>query len=351
MNEIVQGAGIDEKNISLKVLKETGHEVKNSHSASLIDIGDGVFCCEFHTKMNALNAELIDFIHAALEYVSVNGAGMVFGNEAGGTPGAFSAGANLVEVAMLAREGKFTAISTLLQNVQGAMQGARYSPFPVVAAPYGLALGGGCEVCLGSDRIVAHSALNMGLVETGVGLLPSGGGNLNLWKRVIGAIPESVKNVDIGAFFMAVFLTISTAKVSKSASDARAAGFLGPVDRIIFDRAHLIGEAKREVLKMVGDGYMPPVKQKVKVLGKAAQPMIDDYLTEMKKNGSITDYQAFLASRIGTVISGGDVESNSEVEEDVILKLEETTFIDFLKEKKTQDRIEHMLKTGKPLKN
>ncbi|MFH0728104.1 MAG: enoyl-CoA hydratase/isomerase family protein [Pseudomonadota bacterium] len=351
MNEIEQGANIDEKIISLRDLKETGHEVKNCPSASLIDLSDGVFCCEFHTKMNVLNSELIDFIHTALAYVAENGVGMVFGNEACGTPGAFSAGANLVEVATLVTEGKFTAISILLQNVQGAMQSARYSPFPVVAAPYGLALGGGCEVCIGSDRMVVHSALNMGLVEMGVGLLPSGCGNLNLWKRVIGAIPESVKNIDLGPFFMAVFLTISTGKVSKSAADARSTGFLGPVDRIVFDRAHLIGEAKREVLKMVGDGYVPPTKQKVKVMGKAAQPLIDDYLREMKKNEIITDYQAFLASRVGYVISGGDVERNSEVEEELILKLEETTFIDLLKEKKTLERIEHMLKTGKPLKN
>jgi len=351
MNGMDRSVDIAKKVISLNVMKEAGHEVKNCPTASLIDIGDGVFCCEFHTKMNILSSELIDFIHGALEYVDANGVGMVFGNEAGGTPGAFSAGANLVEVATLAAEGNFSVIRNLLRNVQGAVQRAHYAAYPVVAAPYGLTLGGGCEVCIGSDRIVTHSALNMGLVEVGVGLLPSGGGCLNLWKRMIGVIPESVKNVDLGPFFMAAFLMITTARVSKSASDARANGFLGPADRIVLDREHLIGEAKREVLKMVGDGYEPPAKQKVKVLGKAAQSIIEEHLIKMKRDGKVTDYQAYLSNRIGNVISGGEVESNSEVEEDVILKLEETTFIDFLKEKRTQERIEHMLKTGKPLKN
>ncbi|MDP3286098.1 MAG: 3-hydroxyacyl-CoA dehydrogenase family protein, partial [Desulfobacterales bacterium] len=161
--------------ISLAALKGDNKLVKSCKSASLTDIGDGVYCCEFQTKMNALNTEIIEFIHESLDYVDQNGAGLVIGNQAGGMPGAFSAGADLVQVGMAAKEKRFSEIEMMIERLHMAVQREKYSPFPVVAAPYGLALGGGCEVCLGADRIVAHAELYMGLVEIGVGLLPAGG--------------------------------------------------------------------------------------------------------------------------------------------------------------------------------
>jgi 3-hydroxyacyl-CoA dehydrogenase len=227
----------------------------------------------------------------------------------------------------------------------------RYAPFPVVAAPFGLALGGGCELCLASDKTVAHAELYMGLVEIGVGLLPAGGGCLNLWRKFLASVPAAVTDPDLAKFFIPVFMSIAMAKVSMSATEARANGFLGPNDRIVFNRDHLIGEAKKDVLKMLDDGYAPPVKGKIKVLGQAAQGMVAAQISDMANGGFVSEYDAFLARRIAYVISGGDVRDNAEVTDDVILSLERQAFIDFLKEEKTQARVEHMLKTGKPLRN
>ena len=337
--------------ISLAALKGDNKLVKSCKSASLIDIGDGVYCCEFHTKMNALNTEIIEFIHESLDYVDQNGTGLVLGNQAGGMPGAFSAGADLVQVGMAAKEKRFSEIEMMIERLHLAVQREKYSPFPVVAAPYGLALGGGCEVCLGADRIVAHAELYMGLVEIGVGLLPAGGGCMNLWKKLISSVPEAVTDVDLAKFFVPAFMAIAMAKVSTSAAEARANGFLGPKDRIVFNRDYLIGEAKKEVLKMLDEGYAPPVKKKLKVFGEAAQGMINAEIFNMQSAKFVSEYDAFLAKRIAYVISGGDVRTNSEIDEEVILKLERTAFVDFLKEEKTLARIDHMLSTGKPLRN
>ena len=342
---------VNERAISLNLLADAGNVVKACPSASLVDLGDGGYCCEFQSKMNALNSELIDFMHESLDYVDANGLGMVIGNQPTGPAVAFSAGANLADVVTAAREGRFDDISRLIRGLHGAVQRSRYEAFPVVAAPYGLALGGGCEVCLGADRIVAHAELYMGLVETGVGLLPAGGGCLNTWKKYVGTLPAAVKDADLMKFFVPVFTNIAMAKVSSSAADARANGYLGATDRIVFNRDHLIGEAKGEVLKMVSDGYAPPLKKKITVLGESAQKAMEPYLSDMVANKQISEYDAYLGKRIAAVISGGDVKSGSEIDEEVILELELATFLDLLKEEKTLDRIDHMLKTGKPLRN
>jgi 3-hydroxyacyl-CoA dehydrogenase len=338
--------------ISLAGLKADNKLVKSCKSASLVDIGDDVYCLEFHTKMNAINGEIVDFMAQGLDFVDANGAGLVIGNQAGGMPGAFSAGGDLAFMAELATAGKYADIDAFLKKAQDAMQQVRYASFPVVAAPYGMTLGGGCEVCLGAvDKIVAHADLYMGLVEIGVGLLPGGGGCLNLWKKMTSTIPEAVTEVDLAKYFIPTFMAIAMAKVSMSAAEARANGFLGPQDRIVFNRDYLIGEAKKEVLKMVDEGYAPPVKRPIKVFGTAAQGMIDAELFNMQSANYVSDYDAFLAKRIAYVISGGDVRTNSDVDEAVILNLEREAFVDFWKQDKTVARVEHMLTTGKPLRN
>ncbi len=342
---------VSENIVSLKALKGADKAVKTCASASLVDLDDGVFCLEFLTKMNTLNKEILEFVFEVLDYVNVNGLGLVIGNQAGGMPGAFSAGADLMEMAGAMKEKRYSDIAAIIDQLHQGIQGFRYSTFPVVAAPYGITLGGGCEICLAADKIVAHAELYMGLVEIGVGLLPAGGGCLNLWKKFLNTIPEAVTDIDLAKFFVPVFMSIAMAKVSMSAAEARANGFLGQKDRIVFNRDYLIGEAKKEVLAMVDGGYAPPVKRPIKVLGQAAQGMINTEIFNLLSGKFITEYDAFLAKRIAYVISGGDVRDNSEVEEDVIIKLEKEAFIDFLKEEKTLARIEHMLKTGKPLRN
>lgn len=338
--------------VSIAAAKGNNKTVLGNKSASLVDIGDDVFCVEFHTKMNALNAEIGDTIDEALDYVDKNGAGLVIGNEAGGMPGAFSAGADLSVISKLSHDKKYAEINTLLKKVQEAVQRTKYSAFPVVAAPYGMTLGGGCEICLGADRIVAHAELYMGLVEIGVGLLPAGGGTMNLWKKYINALPaKTAKDTDLAKFFVPAFMKIGMAAVSMSAAQAGGNGFLGQADRIVFNRDNLIGEAKKEVLKMVDDGYVPPAKQPLIVMGDAGQGMVNAELFNMLNGKFMSDYDAFLAKRIAYVMSGGDVKVGSAVDEDTILKLEREAFVDFCKEEKTIARIDHMLKTGKPLRN
>jgi 3-hydroxyacyl-CoA dehydrogenase len=337
--------------ISLASLKATEKVVKTSDSATLIDLDDGVFCLEFHTKMNSLNQQIIAALHEAGEFVDSEGIGLVIGNQAGGMPGAFSAGANLSDMAAAAKDNQYDGIERMIKDLQYGLQNLRYASFPVVSAPYGLTLGGGCEVCLASDKIVAHAELYMGQVEIGVGLIPAGGACLNLMKKFLGSVPDAVTDLDLAKFFLPVFMAIAMAKVSISAADARANGFLGPRDRIIFNRDYLIGEAKKDVLKMVDEGYAPPPKRKIKVLGQAAQGMVNTEISNMLNGKFISEYDAFLAKKIAYVISGGDVRDNAQIEEDVILTLERQAFIELLKEEKTMARIEHLLATGKPLRN
>jgi len=342
---------VSERVICLPALKADDKRAMTCGSASLVDLGDGVFCCEFHTKMNALNGEIIDFMDRALDYVDTQGVGLVIGNQAGGMPGAFSAGADLSFMRGLIEQGKFDEIGAFIKKAQDGIQRAKYSGFPVVAAPYGLTLGGGCEVCLGADRMLAHAELYMGLVEIGVGLLPSGGGCTNLWKKFVQSVPDAVTDMDLGKFFVPAFMNIALAKVSTSAADARSSGFLGPRDRIVFNRDYLIGEAKKEVLDMAAAGYAPPVKRPIPVVGEAGQGMIEAELSNMRAARFISSYDAYLAGKIAFVLSGGQVRTGARVDEDVLLTLERKTFVELLKQEKTVARIDHMLKTGKPLRN
>ncbi|MDZ7667053.1 MAG: 3-hydroxyacyl-CoA dehydrogenase NAD-binding domain-containing protein [Desulfotignum sp.] len=343
---------VPESLVSIAAAKGNNKTVTENASASLVDIGDGVFCLEFHTKMNAINEEIVDSIADSLDYVDKNGVGLVIGNEAGGMPGAFSAGADLGFIAKLCHDKKYAEIDAFLKKAQDGIQASRYAPFPVVAAPYGMTLGGGCETCLGTDRIVAHAELYMGLVEIGVGLLPAGGGTMNLWKKHVNALPgKTVKDLDLAKIFVAAFMKIGMAAVSMSAAQAVGNGFLGQADRIVFNRDTLVGEAKKEVLRMVDDGYAPPMKQPLKVMGDAGQGMVNAEIYNMRNGNFMSDHDAFLAKRIAYVMSGGDVNVGSEVSEDTILKLERDAFVDFCKEEKTIARIDHMLKTGKPLRN
>ncbi len=337
--------------IHLADAKAAGAVVKECASASLVDLGDGVFCCEFHTRMNALNQEISEFMDSCLDYVEKNGAGLVIGNQSKGMPGAFSAGADIKFLKQHVDQGNLEAVDSFIARGQKIGQRAKYSPFPVVAAPYGLTLGGGCEVCLSADRIVAHSELYMGLVEIGVGLLPAGGGCLNLWKKFLSALPHAMGDVDPAKCFLPTFMNIATAKVSTSAADALKLGFLGPHDRIVPNLDVLIYEAKQEVLRMLDNGYAPPVKRPLKVFGEAAQGMVDGEMYNMARAGFVSSHDALLARGIARVISGGTIRTNSTVDEQVILTLEREAFIGFLKEEKTLARIDHMIQKGRPLRN
>jgi len=340
---------VSDNMIFLANLKADNKVVKETKSCSLIDLGDGVFNLEFHTKMNAINGEIVDFIPEAGEYVKANGVGVVIGNQAPGIPGAFSAGGDLAYMGSLAKEKKWSEIDNFIKKVHTNLFGMKYAPFPVVAAPYGMTLGGGCETCLAADKIVAHAELYMGLVEIGAGLLPAGGGCTNLWRKFVENVPGPVKISDMGAFFIPTFQNIAMAKVSMSAAEARKNGFLGAKDRIIFNKDYLIGEAKKEVLRMVEDGYVAPVKTKIPIMGREAQGMIHAELFNMASGGYITPHMNFIAKKIAYVISGGEAKQGIAVSEDYMLKLEREAFVELWQTENSQKMAEHMLTKGKPL--
>jgi len=340
---------LNENCIFLANLKANNKEVISNESVSLIDLGDGVFNIEFHTKMNALNRSVIDFMTEAADYVLSNGAGIVIGNQAPGIPGAFSAGGDLGYMGGLAKEGKFADIDAFISDVHKGILGVKYAPIPVVAAPYGMALGGGCEVCLAADRIVAHAELYMGLVEIGAGLVPAGCGIMHLWQRYMDMVPKNVKLVDYGAFVIPAFTLIAQAKYSSSAAEARKFGFLRPKDRIVMNKDHLIGEAKKEVLRMLEDGYNPPAKKKYPVMGQEAQGMIWAEMNNMKSGGYVPNHMEKIAKKIIFCMTGGEARQGQLVSEDYLCKLERESFVDLWRTEETQKMAEHILRTGKPL--
>lgn len=344
----------NENAISLATARANNKVAMSNNSVSLIDIGDDIFCVEFHTKMNALNREIIEFIGEARDFVEKNGAGIVIGNQAGGMPGAFSAGADLDYVLSLCKGKKYSEMDEFLKTAQNGLQDIRYSNIPVVAAPYGMTLGGGCEVCLGAaDKIVAAADLMMGLVEVGVGLLPAGGGCMNLWRKFVKSLPGGVsKDFDLAKLFIPVFMNIAMAKYSMSAVGAVSNGHLSALaDRIVMNRDLLIGEAKKEVMLLIEEGYTPPEKKPLPVIGQNGQGMINAQIFNMQQGGMVSEHDALTSKTIAYVISGGQVKTGTLVEEETILALEREAFIALAKEEKTIARIEHMLKTGQPLRN
>jgi len=340
---------LSESCIFLADLRADNKLVKGNECVSLIDLGDGVFNVEFHTKMNALNKTILDFIGEAADYVLENGVGIVIGNQAPGMPGAFSAGGDLAFMGNLAAQGKFDDIDEFIKGVHKAVLGMKYAPIPIVAAPYGMTLGGGCEVCLASDRIVAHSELYMGLVEIGAGLVPGGCGMMHLWQRLMDCVPGKVKLVDYGAFLIPAFTAVAQAKYSGSAFEAREWGFLRPTDRIVMNKDHLIGEAKKEVLTMVEQGYNPPAKKKYPVMGREAQGMIWAELYNMGVGGYLPKHMGNIARKIIYCLSGGEAKQGQMVSEEYLCKLEREAFVELWRTEETQKMADHILKTGKPL--
>jgi 3-hydroxyacyl-CoA dehydrogenase len=335
--------------IYLADAKADNKEVLGNESVSLIDIGDGVFNIEFHTKMNALNKTVLDFMQEAAQYVLDNGVGLVIGNQAPGMPGAFSAGGDLAFMLGLAKEGKFSEIDAFISNVHKGIMGMKYAHIPIVAAPYGMTLGGGCEVCLSADKIVAHADVNMGLVEIGAGLVPGGAGMIHLWQRYIESVPKNVKLVDYGAYLMPAFMLVAQAKYTMSAKEAKKLGFLRPTDRIVMNKDSLIGEAKKEVLKMVDDGYTPPVKKKIPVMGQEAQGMVWAEMNNMSSGGFIPNHMQAIAKKIIYCMSGGEARQGQLVSEDYLCKLEREAFVELWRTEETQKMAEHIMKTGRPL--
>jgi 3-hydroxyacyl-CoA dehydrogenase len=332
--------------IRLPSLKERQKVVKSNAGASLVDIGEGVACLEFHTYMNAIGQEIIEMIHESLKIVEQDFVGMVIGNHAE----RFSVGANLLLLVGEIVKSNWAGIEAAIKAIQDAMMAMKYFEKPIVAAPHGMTLGGGCEVCLSSHRIVAALETYLGQVEIGVGLLPGAAGNKEVYLRCIEGIPDGV-NVDLLPFLRKAFETIAMAKVSTSAEEGRKLGFLRPSDRVVANGDHLLYQARQTVLAMAREGFKPPRARLIPVAGDGGLAAIKYMANTMRQGGFITEYEEFIAGKLAYILTGGGVLSGAMITEQRMLDLEREAFVSLCGEKKTQERITHMLKTNTPLRN
>jgi 3-hydroxyacyl-CoA dehydrogenase len=331
----------------LKSLKDRDRVVKKNAGASLIDLGDGVACVEFHAKMNALGQDQIGMIQFAIKEVEKNFAGLVIGNQGEN----FSAGANIMMILLAAQEGEWDELALAVRQFQNTTMSLRYSPRPVVVAPHHLTLGGGCEMVLHADRAVAAAETYIGLVEVGVGLIPGGGGTKEMAVRAFEAI-EDIPSLDQFEILKRNFEMTAMGKVATSGVEARHWGLLRKGDRVVMNDRRVIEEAKQTVLGLVREGYVPPQpRQDVLVLGEAALTKFKLGIHMMKRGGYISDHDALIGTKIATVMSGGNLTRPTRVSEAYLLDLEREAFVSLCGTKATQERLAHMLKTGKPLRN
>jgi 3-hydroxyacyl-CoA dehydrogenase len=338
----------------LKSLKEAGREIERNSGASLIDLGDGVVCCEFHAKMNAIGADLIAMLHKGLKRLNLDFDAMVIANQAVN----FSVGANLMLMLVAAQEQEWDELHMGVKQFQNVNLALKYAPKPVIAAPQGMALGGGCEISLHSAKIQAAAEAYIGLVETGVGLIPGGGGTKEM---LIRANEHAAGGVDLDLFhaLKPVFEAIAMAKVGTSAEESRALGFLRREDGVSMNRDRLVGDAKEAALALVRGGYKPLAAgwqegaqtTQIKVLGEQFLAGAKLVIHMMQRGGYITDYDAHVGRKLANILAGGPLTSPQLVSEQYVLDLEREAFVSLCGEKKTQERIAFTLKTGKPLRN
>jgi 3-hydroxyacyl-CoA dehydrogenase len=332
--------------IHLAAQKRWRRVLATGNDAALIDLGDGVAAFEFTSKMNTLGEGVLRMLHESLERVAQTGMhGLVIGND---DPRTFTAGADLSWVLRMVRDGKWKELEEAVRFFQSCSMALHFAPFPVVVAPFGLTLGGGCEFALHADRVQAHAELYIGLVEVGVGLLPAGGGTKELLFRFTGELAP-YEEADPFEGVKRAFKLIAMATTSASALEARQLGFLGDADRITMNRDQLIADAKARVLDLAPD-YVPPLPRTAVALGKEALGNLHYAAFAMREAGQITDYEVKLAREIAYVLAGGDGGRRMVTEQD-ILDLERDAFLRLLGNRETQERIEYTLKTGKPLRN
>jgi len=332
----------------LAALKDRKKEVKRNDGASLIDLGDGVLCLEFHTKMNTIGADAVQMIHAGLKALKEHFDAMVIGNQAPN----FCAGANLMLVLMAIQEGEWDEIHQAVRQFQNANMALKYASRPVVSAPFGVTLGGGVEVCLHTSRVRAAAETYMGLVETGVGLIPAGGGVKEMLIRAVNRVLQD-NEADPFINVKEVFLNIGMAKVSTSADEARKLGYLAGQDSVTMNRDRLMEDAKRVALDLVSLDYRPgKPREDILVLGKAAFAKMKLGLHLNRRAEFLSDHDVTVGTHLARVLSGGgEFTSAQRVSEQYLLDLEREAFVSLCGQKKTVERIQYILKKGKPLRN
>lgn len=334
------------KVIDLKSLKKQGKVIKSNNGASLIDLGDEVALLEFHSPNNAIGPDIVEMIYYSIDEVEKNYKGLVIGNQGKN----FCVGANLAMMLMEAQDDNLFELDFIIRQFQQATLKIKYSSKPVVAAPFGMTLGGGAEVCLPAARIQAAAETYMGLVEVGVGLIPGGGGTKELYWKHLSNLPSGV-DFDLQKIANKVFETIAMAKVSSSGEEARENNFLSNADGISVNRDHQLYDAKQVVLSLYEQGYRPPTRKKVPVVGETGYAMLLLAAQSMFESGYISQYDRHIAKKLAYVIAGGKLPYGTEVDEQYLLDLEREAFLSLIAEPKSQQRMQHMLVKGKPLRN
>jgi 3-hydroxyacyl-CoA dehydrogenase len=332
--------------VFLKDFKGTKKVIVENTGASMYDIGDGVALVEFHTKMNALDDDIFNIATEALDRVEKDFHGLVIGGEAEH----FSAGANLFMVVVAAQQGMWDSLGSAVSKLQNMNMRMRYFPKPVVVAPAGMALGGGCEITMHASRVVAASETYIGLVELGTGVIPAGGGTKEYMRRIINPAMKT-DMAEAFPFIQRAFLQIGQAKVATSAEEARSMAIFGPADRIVMNREHLLTEAKREVLAMAAAGYHPPTPELIYAPGRDMFGAMKIGAWSFMKGGYITEYDSHIATKLANVVAGGMLSKPTWVSEQYILDLEREAFMSLCGEERTQARMWSLLQTGKPLRN
>jgi 3-hydroxyacyl-CoA dehydrogenase len=330
----------------LKSFKDRKPVVQENSGASLIDLGDGVLCCEFHAKMNAIGGDITSMLNAGIARLETEFEAMVIGNQAAN----FSAGANLMLLLMTAQEGEWDEIHLAVRQFQRVNMAIKYAPRPVVTAPQGMALGGGCEMNLHAARIQATAEAYIGLVEVGVGLIPAGGGSKEMLIRA-NEHAAGGDTLDLTHALRPIFENIATAKVSTSAEDARSLRYLRPSDPISMNRDRQIADAKQTALAMARAGYHPPAPAEIRVLGEEFYALAKLAIHGMVRGEFATEFDGLVARKLAYILAGGSITVAQTVPEQYVLDLEREAFVSLCGERKTQERIAHTLKTGKPLRN
>ncbi len=335
------------ESIDLATLKASGKVVKTNAGASLVDIGDGALCLEFHSKMNAIGADIISMTMAAVKETEANFEALVVGNQGAN----FSVGANVMLLLLEAREGNWDEIDIVVRQFQKMTSALKYCRKPVVAAPFGMTLGGGCEVVLGAQHAVASAETYIGLVEVGVGLIPAGGGCKELVLRNVEGLPN-VDGVDPFLAARAAFECIGLAKVSTSAEDAFSMKIFREGDSFVMNADGLLNAAKTYALALSRRGYQAPDPTvQIPVAGESGIAAIRTQLYNMREGKAISEYDAFIGGELARILCGGELPAGTRVSEQYLLDLEREVFLRLVGQKKSQDRMAFMLKEGKPLRN
>ncbi len=348
--DLVKGAyvarEVDPRTATLTVLRRGAAPVLKNDGAEAWDLGDGVLGLTFKSKANSIDPEVIQMIHDSTAKAENDFRALVIANQGEH----FCVGANLLLVVMAGAQKQWDSIRSMVQGFQGACQRMKYASVPVVVAPYGMTLGGGLELCLGAGNVQAAAETYAGLVEVGVGLVPGGGGTMNLLWRALGGVPDGA-NIDTYALVTQIFKNVALAKVATSAEEAKVAGYFHRTDGVSFDRARLLTEARSRALALAASGWHPPAPRAYVLPGESGIATLQMLVNTLVEAGQASEHDAKIAMKLAELLCGGVSGASHEVTEAQMLELEREAFLSLCGEPKSQERMQYMLMNNKPLRN